>query len=155
MANEAQQASLASTRAFFEKTIACFEPRDGTFRPQEGLFTVAQHIAHSAQVVEWFLEGAFRPKGMSADFAAMEAEVRAVEGLEDARRWWQSALDEALESVAQTAPEAWNEPIQGQILRGLPRHAIFSAIADHSAHHRGALAVYARLAGRTPQMPYE
>ncbi|MCF8432232.1 MAG: DinB family protein [Melioribacteraceae bacterium] len=32
--------------------------------------------------------------------------------------------------------------------------AVVGAIADHSAHHRGALAVYARLAGKVPKMPY-
>ena len=37
---------------------------------------------------------------------------------------------------------------------GLPRSAIFGAITDHTAHHRGALTVYARLLGKTPPMPY-
>jgi uncharacterized damage-inducible protein DinB len=32
--------------------------------------------------------------------------------------------------------------------------AIFGAITDHTAHHRGALTVYARLAGAVPPMPY-
>jgi uncharacterized damage-inducible protein DinB len=37
---------------------------------------------------------------------------------------------------------------------GVPRMAIFGAITDHTAHHRGALTVYARLAGAVPPMPY-
>jgi uncharacterized damage-inducible protein DinB len=37
---------------------------------------------------------------------------------------------------------------------GAPRLAVFVAIADHTAHHRGALAVYARLNGIVPPMPY-
>jgi uncharacterized damage-inducible protein DinB len=32
--------------------------------------------------------------------------------------------------------------------------AIFGAITDHTAHHRGALTVYARLNGIVPPMPY-
>ncbi len=36
----------------------------------------------------------------------------------------------------------------------VPRFAIFSAITDHTAHHRGALTVYARLKGIVPPMPY-
>ena len=154
MANEALIESLNSTRVFFEKTIACFEPGDASFAPKEGMFTVAQHIAHAAQAIEWFLEGAFRPKGMGTDFQGMEAEVRGVTELEDAMAWWSSAMDEAVESVSNTAPEAWNERIQGEIMGGAPRHAVLSGIADHTAHHRGALAVYARLAGRDPAMPY-
>ena len=37
---------------------------------------------------------------------------------------------------------------------GVPRAAILSGITDHTAHHRGALTVYARLLGKTPPMPY-
>jgi uncharacterized damage-inducible protein DinB len=37
---------------------------------------------------------------------------------------------------------------------GLPRYAIVSALTDHTAHHRGALTVYARLLGLVPPMPY-
>ena len=32
--------------------------------------------------------------------------------------------------------------------------AVINGITDHSAHHRGALAVYARLLGKEPAMPY-
>jgi len=37
---------------------------------------------------------------------------------------------------------------------GAPRAAVVSGIADHTAHHRGALSVYARLIGKEPPMPY-
>ncbi len=36
----------------------------------------------------------------------------------------------------------------------LPRIAIVGAMAEHMAHHRGALSVYARLLGYAPPMPY-
>ena len=42
----------------------------------------------------------------------------------------------------------------GPIMGGVPRMAIFSAITDHTAHHRGALTVYARISGVVPPMPY-
>jgi uncharacterized damage-inducible protein DinB len=42
----------------------------------------------------------------------------------------------------------------GPIMGGAPRMAIFGAITDHTAHHRGALTVYARLGGAVPPMPY-
>jgi uncharacterized damage-inducible protein DinB len=37
---------------------------------------------------------------------------------------------------------------------GMPRESIIGGIVDHTAHHRGALSVYARLVGREPAMPY-
>ena len=35
-----------------------------------------------------------------------------------------------------------------------PRLGVVSGIVDHTAHHRGSLAVYARLRGKVPPMPY-
>jgi len=35
-----------------------------------------------------------------------------------------------------------------------PRLVVIGAISDHTAHHRGALTVYARLLGKEPKMPY-
>ena len=32
--------------------------------------------------------------------------------------------------------------------------SVIGALADHTAHHRGALAVYARMVGKEPKMPY-
>jgi len=43
---------------------------------------------------------------------------------------------------------------EGPVLGGAPRIAIVSGITDHTAHHRGALTVYARLSGKVPPMPY-
>ena len=46
------------------------------------------------------------------------------------------------------------EPITGEIMKGAPKMAVIGGITDHSAHHRGALSVYARLLDRIPMMPY-
>lgn len=154
MANEAHVAALTSAKAFFDRTLACLRESDSAFAPKPGLFTVAQQVAHAAQAVEWFLEGAFRPQGMDTDFAGMEAEVRRITSLEDARTWWDDAMAEAIEAVGEAAPESFDEPIRGTVMAGEPRHAVIAGICDHCAHHRGALAVYARLCGREPQMPY-
>jgi uncharacterized damage-inducible protein DinB len=154
MANEDLTRQLQAIRTYFEKTVSCFQPADGTFAPHEGMFTVAQQISHAAHTVEWFLEGAFRPDGMNLDFAAHEAEVRAIDSLEDAMAWWSSALQEAHEFLEGSAPESWDEPIRGQLMAGMPRRSILGGINDHTAHHRGALSVYARLLEREPPMPY-
>lgn len=46
------------------------------------------------------------------------------------------------------APMAENPILSG------PVHHVVAAIVDHTAHHRGALTVYARLRGQVPAMPY-
>ena len=43
---------------------------------------------------------------------------------------------------------------ENPILGARPRYELIEALVDHSAHHRGALTVYARLAGKVPEMPY-
>lgn len=154
MANEDLTRQLQAIQTYFEKTVECFDDADGEFAPKEGMFTVAQQIAHAAQTVEWFLEGAFRPQGFSMEFAELEEEVRAISSLEDALAWWRTACQEALTSIAGSAPESWDEPIRGKLMEGMPRRTILGGINDHTAHHRGALAVYARLLGREPAMPY-
>ena len=42
----------------------------------------------------------------------------------------------------------------GPIMSGAPHMAIVSGITDHTAHHRGALTVYARVSGIVPPNPY-
>lgn len=154
MSKDRYLTQLKAIRGYFEKTIACLEDEDAEFAPQEGMFTTAQQIAHAAQTIEWFMEGAFLPTGFNLDFESLEGDVRIVKEMADARAWWTSALEQAEMAVAGSAEESWNEPIRGELMGGMPRHAIFSGMADHTAHHRGALAVYARLCGRTPAMPY-
>lgn len=154
MANEDLVQQLDAIATYFEKTVSCFKEKDAGFTPKSGTFTVAQQIAHAAQAVEWFMEGAFVPTGFRLEFEAMEEEVRAITSLEDAMAWWRSAIQEAREGLSASAPEAWAEPIRGELMAGMPRRSILNGINDHTAHHRGALAVYARLAGREPPMPY-
>ena len=154
MANEDLARQLNAVQAYFEKTVSCFEEADGEFAPKEGQFTVAQQIAHTAQTIEWFFEGAFRPQGFNMEFEELEGEVRAITSLEDAMAWFGSAMQEAHAAVEGSAPDAWDEPIRGKLMAGMPRRAIVSGIADHTAHHRGALTVYARLLDREPPMPY-
>jgi len=43
---------------------------------------------------------------------------------------------------------------EGPVMGGEPRAAIIAAIAEHTAHHRGSLAVYGRMLGYAPPMPY-
>ena len=156
MAQNPHLSALAFVRTAFDRSTACLEEEDASFAPTPGMFTTAQQIAHTAQVVDWFREGAFRPEGFDLDFEAIEKQVRAVKTLGEARRRFADAMTRLGQVVAETSPEELAVPIaDGPIMGGEPRHVIVPAFADHTAHHRGALTTYARLRGRTPAMPYE
>ena len=75
------------------------------------------------------------------------------------RRLWPAPPTTACATAKSTidahSDEEWVAPLApGPIMGGLPRFTIFGALTDHSAHHRGALTVYARLLGKVPPMPY-
>jgi uncharacterized damage-inducible protein DinB len=147
--------SLANQRAFFLRTTSCFRPQDAGFAPVAGMFTVAGQIAHAAFTVDWFMSGAFSPQGFDMDFPAHEAAARAVTGLDQALTRFTTSYDAAIAKLAATPMAELHLPIAaGPILGGAPRVASIQALADHSAHHRGALTVYARLLNLQPPMPY-
>ena len=54
---------LVASKDFFERSTRVLTETDSTFRPQEGMMTVAQQVAHAAQTLDWFVEGASRPEG--------------------------------------------------------------------------------------------
>ncbi len=146
---------LASTKDYFDRSTRVLTEDDSTFTPGESGFTVAQQVAHVAQTVDWFLEGAFRPEGFSMDFETLDHEVRKVESLAAAREWLDRSFAAATEKLSSHSPEELAEPLpEGPIMGGAPRFAIVGAIQDHTAHHRGALTVYSRMQGHTPPMPY-
>lgn len=148
-------AALRQVKACFDRSTACLDEEDSTFAPAPGTFTVAQHVAHVAQTIDWFLEGAFRAEGFDLDFAAHQAEIGKVTSLTAARAWLDRSVARAQETFSGMTPEEMAIPIAaGPILGGAPRAAILSSIADHTAHHRGALTVCARLRRKQPALPY-
>ena len=145
---------LASTQKFFNTTLSVFEPEDASFAPFPELYTVAGHVAHTADSIDWFIEGAFGA-GWDMDFEALIAKAKAVTSLPEAIGWLERAFANAVDVVGATSNEALFESIPDtRIMGGAPRAAVVSGIVDHTAHHRGSLAVYARLIGKEPLMPY-
>lgn len=146
---------LRSTKEFFDRSTRCLTEEDSSFAPVEGTWTVAQQVAHVAQTVDWFIEGAFRPEGFDTDWEKLGAEVARFQSLAEARAWVDAAFTRAIEVIGARTPEELAQPLPADgIMGGAPRFAIISAIGDHTAHHRGALTVYARLRGHVPAMPY-
>ncbi|MDH3592938.1 MAG: DinB family protein [Planctomycetota bacterium] len=146
---------LRDLKATFDRSTSWLTEEDAAFAPAEGMYTAAQHVAHVAQTVEWFVEGAFRAHGFNLDFAALDEAVRAVATEAEARAWLDRAFDAACAVLDAKSAEDMGQPIaNGPILGGAPRMAIVGGITDHTAHHRGALTVYARLCGKQPPLPY-
>jgi uncharacterized damage-inducible protein DinB len=145
---------LEGARKLFGTTISVFDPTDAGFAPEPVLYSVAGHIAHAADSIDWFIEGAFGT-GWDMDFEALIARARAVTTLEGATAWLDRAFANAVEVVGQASEgELMEQMPDGPILGGLPRMAVINEIVDHTAHHRGSLAVYARLVGKAPPMLY-
>ncbi len=153
-ATEGLVQELESTRRFFRTTLSVFGPEDAGFAPHPEMYTVAGHVAHTADSVDWFVEGAFG-EGWDMDFDGLIARARAVTSLEEATAWLDRAFENAIRVVGGASEEELFAPIPDpRIMEGAPRAAIVSGITDHTAHHRGSLAVYARLLGKVPPMPY-
>lgn len=148
-------AELDSAHEFFNRSTRNLTEAHSSVVPAEGMMTAAQQVAHAAQTVEWFMEGAFRPGGFDLEFEKHLAACQAVTSLAEARAWFERAMAAAKARVATLTDAELLAPLpEGPIMGGLPRMAIFSSITDHTAHHRGALTVYARLQGIVPPMPY-
>jgi uncharacterized damage-inducible protein DinB len=112
-------------------------------------------VAHVAQTIDWFIEGGFREEGFDLDFAAHQIAVRETTSLAAAFGWLARSVDGAADVLANKTQEEMMAPIvAGPVMGGEPRAAIIAAIAEHTAHHRGSLAVYARVLGYSPPMPY-
>ncbi len=145
---------LESTQKFFNTTVSVFEPDDAGFAPYPELYTVAGHIAHAADSIDWFIEGAFGD-GWDMDFEGLIAKAKEVTSLQEATEWLDRSFVNARAVVGEASDEVLFELIPDtQIMEGAPRLAVVSGIVDHTAHHRGSLAVYARLIGKQAPMPY-
>ena len=155
MSKEAMLGELGAAKEYFDRSTRVLEEADSAFAPKEGMFTVVQQVAHVAQTIDWFMQGAFAASGFDLDFERMDKNMRSVTSLGAARAWLDKACAEAKAAIEGHTEAEWAEPLPpGPIMGGLPRFAVLGALADHTAHHRGALTVYSRLLGKVPAMPY-
>jgi uncharacterized damage-inducible protein DinB len=146
---------LRASREFFERSTRVLEESDSQFRPRPDMMTVAQQIAHTAQTLDWFLEGATRPEGFDLDFAKHAEALNSVTSLAAARQWLGEAYDRAAAFLESLTPAGFERPLPaGPVMGGQPVGAIVWAMIEHTAHHRGALTVYSRELGKVPVMPY-
>lgn len=143
---------LLASQKFFNRSTSVLDETNSEFRPQPGMMTVAQQVAHTAQTIEWFIDGVSTPKGFDLDFAKQAEALQTVSSLAAARKMLEAAFGTAVRFV-RSADLASSIP-PGPILGGQPLGNIVWAIVEHTAHHRGALTVYSRELGKVPPMPY-
>jgi uncharacterized damage-inducible protein DinB len=146
---------LGATREFFNRSTRNLTEALSGYAPAPGLMTTAQQVAHSAQTVDWFIQGAFRPEGFDMDFEGMMKQVMATTSLAAARAWFDKSIANATAKLSAKSDAELLAPLPpGPIMGGQPVMAIVGAITDHTAHHRGVLTLHARLNGIVPPMPY-
>lgn len=146
---------MIASKEFFERSTSVLEERDSNFRPCDGMMTAAQQVAHAAQTLDWFIDGATRPEGFDLNFEAQANELARVQSLTMAREWLTTAFDRAITFLRAHTPEELARPLPpGPVMGGMPISSIVNAMVEHTAHHRGALTVYSRLLGKIPPMPY-
>ena len=155
MANEEIVAALRGMKNQFKRSSSCLREEDSAYAPVEGVMTVAQLVAHVGLSVDWFIEGMTRPEGFDLNFEEAHRRTCAYTSLAEARKLLDEAFERAAQAFGKLSDFELDQPLPaGPVLGGAPRRVLVGAILDHTAHHRGALTVYSRLLGLTPQMPY-
>jgi uncharacterized damage-inducible protein DinB len=159
MSQESQHHDLANqmlaSKEFFERSTRVLDEADSGFRPRHGMMTVAQQVAHTAQTLDWFIEGASRREGFDLDFEKQVKALDAVTSLAAAREMLETAFENAIRFLRSRSPEDLARPLPpGPVMGGQPIGDIVWSMVEHTAHHRGALTVYSRELGKVPPMPY-
>jgi uncharacterized damage-inducible protein DinB len=146
---------LLASKDFFERSTRVLTEADSGFRPQGDMMTVAQQVAHAAQTLDWFIEGASRPEGFDLNFEEHAKAIGRVTSLTAARQLLETAYTNAIQFLRSQSQEDLAKPLPaGPVMGGQPISDIVWAMVEHTAHHRGALTVYSRLLGKVPVMPY-
>ena len=147
---------VSKIQEFFNRATSALEEADSDFTPAEGMYSVANQVAHVADTIHWFIDGGLEFKPFDMTFEAHDERVRKITSLTEARAKLDEAFDRLQKIVSGYSPEDLMAtiPADSAIMAGMPRTATLSGIDEHTAHHRGSLAVYARLLGKVPPMPY-
>lgn len=146
---------LHQQREFFLRSTSVFDEADSNFRPTTEQRTVAQMMRHTWRSVKWFTDAVFTDIGFSMDFEGDERETQQAVSVEEERKLLDQEYDRAIEFWGALSEEQVAEPIPDNPLFGpVPKLTLVFACHDHTAHHRGALTVYARALGKVPHEPY-
>jgi hypothetical protein len=116
---------LTIARDRFDRSTHNLTEAISEFAPAEGMMTTAQQVAHVAHVIDWFMEGTFRPEGFDMNFEDQITLVLAVESLSAARDWFEKAVADAIEILSAQSDAQLMVPLPpGPVLGGMPRIGI-------------------------------
>lgn len=139
---------LQSAEDHLLKVLDLASEGDGDFKPAEGMLSLSHKVAYIAQSNEWFLEGMFGR--FSEDFEAMDQKVSKVGSLKSARSWLKDSFAAFHHKLRDCEDELLRERLApGPIMGGVPRYIVVGALADNCAHHRGVVATYLNILGKT------
>ena len=85
-------AELESTEQFFNRSTRSLTEEHSGVKPAPDVMTAAQQVAHAAQTIDWFIEGAFRREGFDTNFQAHAKAIENCTSLTDARAWFAKAV---------------------------------------------------------------
>ncbi|WP_164013052.1 DinB family protein [Pyxidicoccus trucidator] len=171
---------LRMHREFFHRTLECFRDEDASFRVAPETMTAAGQVLHAAAAIEFFLSGVF---GVFEGWSAMSQRQRgfvdmswtqgtntgieerstapevqeAGRSLKKAAELFDRSMDSASAMFgARTMEELVQVPLPPNPIfpPWFTASHVFEILIDHTAHHRGALAQYARGLGLEPKIPY-
>src|ERR1035441_1743010 len=101
---------LTASQDFFDRSTRVLDEADSGFRPREGVMTVAQQVAHTAQTLDWFIQGASRPEGFDLDFEKHAQALEAATSLPAARQMLATAYANAIHFLRSRSPEDLAQP---------------------------------------------
>ena len=146
---------LVASKDFFDRSTRVLEEGDSNYRPKPDMMTAAQQVAHVAQTLDWFIDGANSSAGFDLDFAKQAQFLESVTSLATARKMLDEAFAKSINYLRSATAETLAKPLPaGPVMGGQPTSDIVWAMVEHTAHHRGALTVYSRSLGKVPPMPY-
>ncbi|MBC7982537.1 MAG: DinB family protein [Candidatus Obscuribacterales bacterium] len=173
---------LQRHKEFFHHTVDCFEEQDGPFKPRSNMLSVTGQIHHVTGGIELFLSGlvlsldrfngiqlvsrrapAAQWIGLKEGFSNLawtalsnkDADATTYpQSFENALRGFDETIDLAADIFGQLTPEELVLPLSENPMGIKNPMYVLEMLIDHTAHHRGALAQYARLLGKEPNFPY-
>jgi len=145
---------LRTMQRFFHNSISVLEEADSGFRPHEKAWTVAQQMRHTGFTIDWFVEGAVG-KGFAENWEEQMAYFSQAVSFDAEKQSFDNSVDQACKVFGSLTEEQLDALMKENPIFGrLPIRVAVGGIVDHTAHHRGALATYARIIGKEPRMPY-
>ncbi|MCB2201060.1 DinB family protein [bacterium] len=145
---------LRTMQDFFNKSISVLDEGDSKYQPHEKAWTVAKQMRHTTMTITWFTDAVFG-KGFDMDWEKQFAYIDEAISFDEEKAAFDKAVDDACTAFGVLTEEQLDATIpDNEIMGPMPKRVIVGSITDHTAHHRGALATYARVLGKEPRMPY-